>query len=70
MKPRQPNLEWIRKVLADLEHDRGNPQIAAAMDRQMGGHQTSEPAEPPAPSGRGIKLVHDLLEGSAAPFKA
>jgi hypothetical protein len=36
MKPRHPNLEWIKKVLADLECNRGDPQIAALMDRQMG----------------------------------
>ena len=36
MKPRHPNLEWIKKVLADLERSRGDPQIAALMDRQMG----------------------------------
>ena len=35
MKPRHPNVEWIKKVLADLERDRGNPQIAALMDRGM-----------------------------------
>jgi hypothetical protein len=33
MKPRHPNVEWIKKVLADLERERGNPQIAALMDR-------------------------------------
>jgi hypothetical protein len=33
MKPRHPSVEWIKKVLADLEGDRGNPQIAALMDR-------------------------------------
>ncbi len=32
MKPRHPNVEWIKKVLADLERDRSNPQIAALMD--------------------------------------
>ena len=36
MKSRHPNVEWIKKVLADLERDRGNPQIAALMDRGMG----------------------------------
>lgn len=36
MKPRHPNLEWIRKVLADFECNRGDPQIAALMDGQMG----------------------------------
>jgi hypothetical protein len=35
MKPRHPNVEWIKNVLADLERDRGNPQIAALMDRGM-----------------------------------
>jgi hypothetical protein len=28
-------VEWIKKVLADLERDRGNPQIAALMDRGL-----------------------------------
>jgi len=36
MKPRHPNVEWIKKVLADLERNRCDPQIAALMDRQMG----------------------------------
>jgi hypothetical protein len=36
MKSRQPNLEWMKKVLADLERNRCDPQIAAVMDRQMG----------------------------------
>jgi hypothetical protein len=36
MKSRHPNVEWIKKVLADLERNRGDPQIAAIMDRQMG----------------------------------
>jgi hypothetical protein len=36
MKPHHPNLEWIEKVLADLERSRGDPQIAALIDRQMG----------------------------------
>jgi hypothetical protein len=31
MKPRHPNLEWIKKVLADLESNRADPQIAALM---------------------------------------
>jgi hypothetical protein len=46
MKPRHPNLEWIKKVLADLESDRGDPQIAALMDRRMGDlvETSSEPA--------------------------
>lgn len=35
MKPRHPNVEWIKKVLADLERDRSNPQIAALMDRGL-----------------------------------
>ncbi|HWF95146.1 MAG TPA: hypothetical protein VG291_09345 [Xanthobacteraceae bacterium] len=33
MKRRPPNVEWIKKVLADLERDPGNPQIADLMDR-------------------------------------
>jgi hypothetical protein len=35
MKPRHPNVEWIKKVLADLERDRSNPQIVALMDRGL-----------------------------------
>jgi hypothetical protein len=31
MKPRQPNLEWMRNLLADLEDDRSDPQIAAIL---------------------------------------
>jgi hypothetical protein len=31
MKSRHPNLEWMKKVLADLECHRGDPQIAALM---------------------------------------
>jgi hypothetical protein len=50
MKPRHPNLEWIKKVLADLERDRGNPQIAALMDRHMGDRQISELVEISAPA--------------------
>jgi hypothetical protein len=69
MKPRHPNVEWIRKVLADLERDRGNPQIAALMDRQMGGHQTNEPAVTAATPARSVMLVHELLDGTPAPFK-
>jgi hypothetical protein len=69
MKPRHPSLEWIKKVLADLERDRGNPLIAALMDRQMGGHQTTDLAEVSAPAARSIKLVPELHEGTPAPFK-
>ena len=43
MKSRHPNVEWIKKVLADLEGDRGNPQIAALMDRGMGKLTVPEP---------------------------
>jgi hypothetical protein len=69
MKPRHPSLEWIKKVLADLERDRGNPLIAALMDRQMGGHQASELAGTSAPPGRGVSPVHELLECTPAPCK-
>jgi hypothetical protein len=59
MKPRHPNLEWIKKVLADLECDRGDPQIAALMDRQMGDlvETSSEPAH-------GVKPAEESLENS------
>jgi hypothetical protein len=31
MKPRHPNVEWIKKVLADIEQHRGDLRIAALM---------------------------------------
>jgi hypothetical protein len=31
MKPRNPNLDWMRKVLADLEDSRSDPRIAELM---------------------------------------
>jgi hypothetical protein len=31
MKPRNPNLDWMRKVLADLESSRSDPRIAELM---------------------------------------
>ncbi|HEY6258930.1 MAG TPA: hypothetical protein VIY51_24400 [Xanthobacteraceae bacterium] len=31
MKPHDPDLEWIKKILADLERNRNDPQIAALM---------------------------------------
>ena len=31
MKSRNPNLDWMRKILADLERSRSDPQIAALM---------------------------------------
>lgn len=32
MKLRDPDVEWIKKILADLERNRSDPQIAALMD--------------------------------------
>ena len=61
MKQRHPNLEWIKKVLADLERNRGDPQIAAIMDRQMGGLVEISP-EPM----RGVEPVHELLGKSSS----
>jgi hypothetical protein len=60
MKPRHPNLEWIKKVLADLERNRGDPRIAALMDRemgdhQMGDHQMSELVETSSEPARGVE---------------
>jgi hypothetical protein len=40
MKPRSPNLEWMRKLLADLESDRSDPQIALLL---------ADPVVPPPP---------------------
>jgi hypothetical protein len=31
MKSRNPNLDWMRKVLADLEDSRSDPRIAELM---------------------------------------
>jgi hypothetical protein len=68
MKPRHPNLEWIKKVLADLERE-GDPQIAAFMDRQMGDHQMSGLVETAPPPARGVKPAQKLLESSPPHFK-
>jgi len=70
MKSRHPDLEWMRKVLADLERDRGNPQIAALMDRQLGDHQASALAEIASPSVRRVNTSVELLESAPAHFKA
>jgi hypothetical protein len=64
MKPRHPNLEWIKKVLADLECNRGDPQIAALMDRQMG-----ERVETSLEPARGLKPAQEVLEDSSSRFK-
>jgi hypothetical protein len=32
MKPRDPDVVWIKKILADIERYRNDPQIAALMD--------------------------------------
>jgi hypothetical protein len=63
MKPRHPNLEWIKKVLADLECDRGDPQIAALMDRQMDEMVESSPEH-----ARGLK-PQEPLGNSSSRFK-
>jgi len=36
MKPRDLDVEWIKKILADLERNRSDPQIAALMDMSEG----------------------------------
>lgn len=36
MELRNPDVEWMRKILADLERSRNDPQIAALMDDQRG----------------------------------
>jgi hypothetical protein len=60
MKSRHPNVEWIKKVLADLERDRSDPQIAAIMDRQMG--ETAPPA-------RAVRPAQELLDSAPLIFK-
>jgi hypothetical protein len=62
MKPRHPNVEWIKKVLADLERDRGDPQIAAIMDRQMGGQQMGGLSKTASQPARGVRPAQELLE--------
>jgi hypothetical protein len=69
MKPRHPNLEWMKKVLADLECDRGNPQIAALMDRHMGDQQISELVEVASVPARSFKSAQELLENAPPYFK-
>jgi hypothetical protein len=64
MKPRHPNLEWIKTVLADLERNQGDPQIAALMDRQMG--DLVETSSKPA---RSVKPAPELLKNSSSPLK-
>jgi hypothetical protein len=65
MKSRHPNVEWIKKVLADLESNRGDPQIAALIDRQMGG--LVETASAPA---RGGKSGPEPLADASSRFEA
>jgi len=62
MKPRHPNVEWIKKVLADIESDRGDPQIAALIDRHMGGRVeiSSQPA-------RGLEAAQDPFGALSSP---
>ena len=60
MKPRHPNLEWMKKILADLECDRGNPQIAALMDGR--GDLLATAAEPVA----GVKPAQEPSENSSS----
>jgi hypothetical protein len=60
MKPSHPNLEWIKKVLADLERNRGDPRIAAVMDRHMG-----DLLEASSPSQRGADSVPEPLGESS-----
>jgi hypothetical protein len=51
MKLRHANLEWIEKVFADLERNRGDPQIAALRERQTGDlvEISSQPGTEPEP---------------------
>ena len=64
MKQRHPNLEWIKKVLADLERNQDDPQIAALMNRQVGElvEASSEPV-------RGVKPAPAPLGNSSSRFK-
>jgi hypothetical protein len=49
MKPRRPDLEWMRKLLADLERDRLDPAIAAALDSAALCPQPAPKLAPTAP---------------------
>jgi hypothetical protein len=64
MKPRHPNLEWIKTVLADLERNQGDPQIAAVMDRQMG-----DLVETSAKPARSVKPAQEPLRSSSSRLK-
>ncbi len=55
MKLGDPDREWIRKILADLERNRSDPQIAALMDGHVMDPGSMEPddfahAAEPAPA--------------------
>jgi hypothetical protein len=69
MKPRHPNVEWIKKVLADLERDRGDPQIAAIIDRQLDDQHMSNLIETASQPARGVRPAQELLEGAPPHFK-
>ena len=55
MKPRDLDVEWVKKILADLERNRSDPQIAALMDM-------SEPASPEP-------HTDETAEGAMAPAR-
>jgi hypothetical protein len=55
MKPRDLDVEWIKKILADLERNRSDPQIAALMDM-------SEAASP-------AQRVENAVERAVSPVR-
>jgi hypothetical protein len=57
MKSRNPNLDWMRKILADLESSRADPQIAALM---------AGLTEPGAETMRDIETAPDGFGGVAS----
>jgi hypothetical protein len=56
MKPRDLDVEWIKKILADLERNRSDPQIAALMDM-------SEAASPAQRVEKAVERVRSPVRG-------
>ena len=54
MKPRDPDVEWVKKILAEIERYRNDPQIAALMDPTAPGSPVESAVEHAGPPIRGI----------------
>lgn len=62
MKLGDPDREWIRKILADLERNRSDPQIAALIDGHTSDRSNFDPGNfaHAAESAPGIDAVAPL----------